>query len=238
MDITAVYPFVLELSRRYSRDRKSYAQALTYLESFLVRRMICQLNTRGYNYFFIDLLRALDGPPEGLAHRVQDALAAGEAESNRWPRDPEFLQAWRSQPVFKRLVRRRIRMLLEALEEHMRSDETEPLKSDESLTIEHLLPREWSEHWPLPDGLESGTAREARQAAIHTIGNLTLLRRKLNSKISNGPWNAKRKEILKHSALSLNRPLVEWDGWDEGAIRTRSEELYRAARKIWPAPAA
>ena len=236
LDITAAYPFVLELSSRYLKQKRIHAQVLIYLESFLVRRMICQLNTRGYNYFFIDLLATLDGSAEGLANRVQEALASGEAESNRWPRDAEFRSNWTSQPVFRRLVRRRVRMLLEALEDGMKTDMTEILQLDEKLTIEHLLPQKWSKHWPLSDDEEPARARETREAEVHTIGNLTLLRRKLNSTISNGPWRAKLKDILDHSALNLNRPLAAWDGWDEGAIRTRSEELFAVARKIWPGP--
>lgn len=39
-------------------------------------------------------------------------------------------------------------------------------------------------------------------------GQLTLLTKKLNPSVSNGPWEKKRNAILEHSALSLNRSLA------------------------------
>jgi len=236
MNTIAAHPLVMELFRRHGKSKKQVREVLCDLESLLVRRMICQLNTRGYNRLFIDLLATLDGPAEELRDRVRVALAADTADSNRWPRDAEFKLAWRTNPIFQRLVQRRVRMILEALDLQLHTDKTEMLHVGETLTIEHLLPQGWKTHWPLPDGEDSPEARAARDAALHTIGNLTLARKKLNSSLSNGPWKAKRKEILKHSALNLNRPLEDWDGWDEDSIRWRSDELFKTARKIWPAP--
>lgn len=237
MDITAAHPFLLDLFLRFGSASKELATTLTWIESFLVRRMVCQLNTRGYNRLFIDLLPTLDGPHDGLPVRVLEHLASHEAESNRWPRDSEFRLAWREQPIFRRLVRQRVRMILLALERQLHDDKSESVSVGGPLSIEHLLPRRWkTEHWPLPGRKDPLLESEERERLLHTIGNLTLLRQKLNSSVSNGPFTAKQKAILKHSALNLNRPLADWDDWDEGAIQKRSEELFRAARKIWPAP--
>lgn len=238
LDIGAAHPFLLELFSRFGASRKELDATLARIESFLVRRMVCQLNTRGYNRLFIDLLPTLEGPADGLGERVASQLAGPDADSNRWPRDAEFKTAWRNQPMFRSLKRQRVRMLLLALERQLHDDKNEAPKLSKKLTVEHLLPQSWQgPHWPLP-GLGDETAEsEERERLIHTIGNLTLLTQKLNSALSNGKFESKRKAILKHSALNLNRPLAEWDGWDEGAIQKRSDELFKAARKIWPAPA-
>ena len=237
LDITAAHPFLLDLFHRFGSEQKEIERTLVWIESFLVRRMICQLNTRGYNRLFIDLLPALDGPAEELSQRVFDHSGSHNADSNRWPRDREFKSAWRDQPIFQRLVRKRVRMILLALELELQDEMSESVTLGKRLSIEHLLPQRWkTEHWPVPGRKDFEEEREERERVVHTIGNLTLLRQKLNSSVSNGPFRAKQKAILKHSALNLNRPLGEWDGWDEGAIRQRSEELFRAARKIWPAP--
>ncbi|MBK7189537.1 MAG: HNH endonuclease [bacterium] len=140
-----------------------------------------------------------------------EQLAAFTSDSNRWPRDREFKQAWRDQPVFRRMTRQRVRMILLALEDHLHDDKNEAVKFDKKLSIEHLMPRRWkTAHWPLPGTAEPESEMEERDRALHTIGNLTLLRQKLNSSVSNGPFAAKQKAILKHSALNLNRPLPEW----------------------------
>ena len=138
--------------------------------------------------------------------------------------------------LYKQLAKPKGRMILEALEAALYSGKTEKVPL-EKLTIEHLLPREWEKQWPLPtsDGAsDAEVLTKKRNAIIHRIGNLTLLTKALNPAVSNSPWERKRKEILRHSALNLNRTLP--DVWDEDAIEARSEALFNTAVKIWPRP--
>jgi hypothetical protein len=79
---------------------------------------------------------------------------------------------------------------------------------------------------------------ETRAALLHTIGNLTLVTEELNSSISHGPWPAKKAEILRHSALNLNRRLQTINEWTDDQIGKRTAELFEVARQIWPRPAA
>lgn len=51
-----------------------------------------------------------------------------------------------------------------------------------------------------------------------------------------GSWTKKRAAILKHSALNLNRPLEDYDEWDEAVILDRGNVLFKVAKKIWPQP--
>jgi hypothetical protein len=234
MDTTTAYPFLLELFAGYRDDRGVIPTILADLDSFLVRRVVCQLTTAGYNRFFVELLgvlRAADGAP---AARVRNYLLSSEAESNRWPRDAEFRDAWLDGPLYRVLVRQRVRMLLEALERHLRTGKVEKIHFGEKLTIEHLLPQDWRKHWPLPGNLTAEEAEVRRQRALHTMGNLTLLTKVLNPAVSNGSWERKREEILVHSALNLNRQLPA--SWNELAIRQRGEALFERAKQIWPRP--
>jgi hypothetical protein len=133
------------------------------------------------------------------------------------------------------LVRQRVRVVLEALERQLFSGKTEKIGYLEKLTIEHLLPQEWTSHWPLPDGDRPRDEVIAeRNGLLHTFGNLTLLTKKLNPSVSNGPWEDKLPAILEHSALCLNRQLPR--EWGEKRIRERSAELFETARKVWPHP--
>jgi len=238
MDITTAYPFLLELFTRYGGQNAQVSKVLVDIESFLVRRMVCQLPTRGYNRLFIDLLKTLDGPAEELPDRVRTVLLSADAESTRWPKDSEFRRAWLDAPLYNRLRLERIRMLLEALELQLYTGLTEKIKVEGVLTIEHLLPQAWYQHWPLPTDVPREDAEEHRNTLLHTLGNLTLLTEKLNPKLSNGPWENKRRDILRHSALALNRPLEDYHEWNEDAIMQRSEELFKAAQQAWPFPQA
>lgn len=60
--------------------------------------------------------------------------------------------------------------------------------------------------------------------------------KRLNSAMSNAPWDRKRKTLANHSVLFLNKRLVN-EGpeiWDEEAIEMRARWLHERAVKIWP----
>jgi hypothetical protein len=84
-----------------------------------------------------------------------------------------------------------------------------------------------------PEDAKEKAAR-FRGEMLHKVGNLTLLTKKLNPSISNGPWEKKRQEILKYSALNLNRDLPET--WNEVEINNRGEALFKVAARVWPHP--
>jgi hypothetical protein len=99
------------------------------------------------------------------------------------------------------------------------------------------MPRRWQAHWPLAEGQSAAD----RDPLIDTIGNLTLLTGKLNSKVSNGPWpgeGGKRAALHGHDVLMLNRRLLEQaeDNWDDQRIRDRTDRLIDAITEIWPVP--
>ena len=101
-------------------------------------------------------------------------------------------------------------------------------------TIEHVMPRQWIAHWPLP----SSTNEYERDQIVHTIGNLTLLTAKLNSKVSNGSWDGKRVGLEDHDTFFLNSKLLKaaGDNWTDDLIRARTTELVDVIVKIWPVP--
>lgn len=234
LEVLSVTPVTLELFRRFGDKPRILRAILGDIESFLIRRMICNLNTRGYNRFFVDLLAEI-GKDDKAAERVRAYLLKGDAESNRWPGDKEFRESWLKMPIYRTLVRKRVRFLLETLESALQGSKTEQIVS--KLHIEHLLPQKWAQHWPLPGEEDEATETSNREASLHTIGNLTLATSSLNPAISNGPWGKKRREILKHSALNLNRPLADEDEWNESRILARSRELFKTARRLWSHPA-
>lgn len=213
------------------------------IESFLVRRMICGLSTRGYNTLFIDLLNRIDGTDRGIPGRIRRALSGWRAETNRWPEDAELRAAMLDVPIFKSIRRNRLRMVLEALERASRGKKSETDYVPPRLPIEHLMPVEWRHHWPLPKSRANFKGEIDRDHDIHTIGNLTLLTTSLNASISNNPWTARRgrgkcTEIAEHSVLRMNKEIVKNKRWTEASIRSRSQKLFRLASNIWPHPSA
>lgn len=232
LDANTVLPVLLWLVTRFDGDDR--AGAMRDLDSYLVRRTVCRLTTKNYNRLFLELLKELKAKDDPAV--VTDFLLRQDADSGYWPRDHDVRYVFRSQPLYKHLTRARLRLVLAELEATLYSGKTERIVHDGELTIEHLLPQSWEAHWPLPDDAGHGSveAHQRRETLVHTLGNLTLLTGKLNPAVSNGPWERKRAEILKHSALSLNRSLPE--RWDEDTIMARADHLAEAFCRRWQRP--
>jgi len=238
MEHLTAYPFLMDLFVRFAERPNEVRQVLADVESFLVRRMVCNLNSRGYNRLFLDLAKAVvkgEGKP---AESVRSYFMSSDAESIRWPSDDEFRTAWLETPVYKMLRKQRVRMILEALEIQLYNPKTEKIEIKERLQIEHLMPRKWKQHWPLADdGGDKDGAEAKRGQLLHTFGNLTLLTKSLNPAVSNGPWAKKQEQILRHTALRLNSKLQDFPEWGDSQIAKRGEVLFGLAKKLWPRPA-
>jgi hypothetical protein len=237
MDFTTAMPLLLYLRADSVHEPADVDQAVIWIESFLVRRAVCGLNTRGYGLLFADALAAVAsvGANSSAAVATAEFLLRSDTESGRWPDDDEFAQAWRSQPVYTVLRRDRLTMLLRALEGALRGPKHDPVPIPKTLHVEHLMPRGWRVRWPLPDNAPP-EAEAIRDAAIHTIGNLTLLTGKLNQSLSDGPWSEKRAGLQEYGLMALNAALAKEESWSEETIGQRSNQLLAKALTIWPRP--
>src|SRR5581483_7668104 len=217
MDAGVSTPVILWLfSKRREMGEMAFCQAIGAIESFLLRRMACRGTTKDYNRLFLELLARLDSGEASLAPAtLLTFLASQTADSRAWPSDEQLREAFVGLPLFQLLTRPRLRMILEALEDSLRSPKSEEEHVRRGyLTIEHIMPQAWHAHWPLHD--DDAAAAEERSRLVQTIGNLTLLNDRLNPALSNGPWDAKREGLQAHSVLHLNKqllsaPLAQWD---------------------------
>ncbi|MFD5753327.1 DUF262 domain-containing protein [Streptomyces sp. NPDC127033] len=232
---------VLPLERR--------RRAIRAIDSYLVRRAMLNLSTRDYNNIFRDLVAAVARQPDRADEAVIKALSAMHGHHRHWPGDNEFRASLEQGPIYSRLVRRSVRILLEALEDELRTDHTEQLtvpigeQSGAKLTIEHVMPQSWRDNWPpLEDDLSEGADRDD---LVHTLGNLTLVTARLNPALGNMSWEDKRQWLGKHSLLRLthgtllsappNTDSGDWaTAWDEHRIRTRGVYLASLSLDIWP----
>ena len=240
MDTMTVYPLLLEVfnSHRDPTNRVDLLEILADLESFLVRRFVCELTTKNYNRFFVQLVKDLGGRGELTSNAFRDYLASQRADTARWPDDKEFRSAWMELPFYTHLKQSKTRLVLEALERMLITAKSEKISLKEALTIEHIMPRDWATNWPvkIDENVlgDEERARVRRNREINKIGNLTLLTSKLNPALSNSGWIVKKNEISKHSALALNRELLGYENWGEAEIGNRTKSLFEFALQIWP----
>jgi hypothetical protein len=219
-------------------------KALDCVESWMVRRMLVRATTKNYNQVVSELVSLLRKVGREKAGDAAEGYLAGQSSASRyWPDDAEVSQELETLLAYRRLGRGRLRMVLEAIEDYKRGwQDGKSALGDERVprgryAIEHIIPRKWTTHWPVENG--SGTDVD-RDRLIHTLGNLTLLPSKLNSKVSNGPWlgdTGKRAALLAHDVLFLNRDLrATAVGWNDRSVHLRTADLAAIILKIWPVP--
>jgi alkylated DNA nucleotide flippase Atl1 len=204
-------------------------------ESWLVRRQILRLSIGDMGRIVADIIQAYDQvSPTELVDAVQGHLSRLNVTSTYWPGDQEIRQELETGQVYRRFKRTRLRMLLEAIEDVHRRETGQPQVERDMYPIEHILPQKWTDHWPVLD-LE---AEELRAEHVHRLGNLTLLTKSLNSKVSNGPWASKRQALQSHNTLLLTSRLPSGldSAWDEAGIVERTKEMIEVLLAEWPVP--
>ncbi len=240
MQVGVLTPVLLWLLSS-SVPRHQFRKSLAALESYLVRRMVCRMTSKNYNSLFVGLLQRLE---ERGASNAGDAvvgyLAEQEAHAREWPDDRVFREHFVGAPLYRLLSRARLRLVLEAVEQELRTDKAESTSSPRGLTIEHIMPQHWRQHWTLRDEIEDKTAAGLdRDRVLHSVGNLTLVNQKLNSALSNAPWDEKQQTLKEHTTLFLNKDFLAEPPaeWDEMTIGRRGERLFERVVRVWPPPA-
>lgn len=243
-DVSTVLPLVVYLAAEANLGHR-LPEALALLESYIVRRDICQWTTKNYNRFFVQTISRLREADGDKIDVLQAWLAGRTSEIDKWPTDDEFRTSWVQKPQYKSARQPRLRYIFERLEQAKRTALSEEITIKSSLTIEHIMPRSWRTYWPVP-GFEHVARDDAdvdqlmrqmdRDTYVDRMGNLTLLTHVLNTGVSNGPFSKKMPALRAHASLALNRELGAFDQWDEQAIMLRGGQLYEVARQVWVAP--
>lgn len=243
IDTSTVYPLLLLLlvEGRNKVAPADFDGILTDLESYLVRRMVCDLGTKNYNRFFRSLMQQLKAADSITLGMVQQYLLEPTGSAGEWPSDKAFRRAWLEKPAYQSMKAYKCSMVLRAIDESLRNRKQEDIQLPPSLTVEHVLPQGWTDTWPAPEPLKTRTetdedAVERRNRLLQSLGNLTLLTQELNSTVSTGPYEAKRLQIKEQSLLRLNTYFQDVTTWNEAEIQKRGELLFEKAKVIWPRP--
>lgn len=212
-----------------------------HLESYLVRRMLCKLTTRGYYDLALGMLRCFDEQPSvPLDQFVREFLLKQETDRYRWPTDEDLRDTFANSRMYDGIPKGRLRFVLEGIEEGMRTAMSDAGPLIRGLSIEHVMPQAWRDNWddPIATGEDEEDPALRRDRLVHTMGNLTLVTKRLNSSMTNAGLGDKREALTTHSTLFLNKDMLEAsaDGWDETHIVARSNRLCDVAIQVWPRP--
>ncbi len=228
----SVRPLLVALYDGYEHKEFSRAQFLELvatLESYLLRRAVCDCAGSTLAPFFSSLIARIDAvrAEEGNVAEALNAMLLNEAGSaRRFPNDAEFVHA---------LTRRDManfaggRFLLARIEEHLRDGvRMEPRE----WTIEHVMPM-----GALDDASWIAMLGDAYERAfedgINSLGNLSLTSAGFD--LQEGDFGQKR-DRLAADGLALSADVLQQDAWTPDLIRERTDRLATLATTIWAIP--
>ena len=225
IEVTTAYPLLLNFYSPYANNIlkwEEFADMLSTLENFLVRRFVAGIPTNQLNKIFAAVIPQLDlSKPRELPGMLRQLL-----QSRGYPKDATFRSSFVSAKLYgagDRLVK--TRLILESMEEQFHHKE--PVAFD-NLTIEHVMPQTLSEWWQESLGEDWEVVHELY---LHNIGNLTLTA--YNTEMSNDDFPSK-KEVYKASHLELNKYFAGIEKWGREQIESRAEKLADIAISVWP----
>ena len=175
-------------------------EAIAYVESFLVRRMLAGVPTNNLNRIFSAIVPQLrtDLP---IAEAVRYALSGGaQVLAIRCG----LREAIRTKPFYFQGRQEQKMVVFRRLEESY--EHAEPIDwAKTKLSIEHVMPQSLTDEWRTALGAAGKNPEDVHAELLHTLGNLTVTA--YNGKLSNNPFERKQ-EILSGSHLELNRAIT------------------------------
>lgn len=231
---TTAYPIVMQILRRRATGLAGddeVVRALTYLESYFVRRVVIGRATANLNRTLLQAVGAINE-----AVRIDLALCEFLSRGRKYfATDQQIRDAagtvafyWQGRGLQKKLI-------LQWLEEAYRPKEVVEL-DPRHLTIEHVLPQSMSESVRelFSESFDPDTNVDyEHERIVHTLGNLTLSG--YNSELSNKPFHEKC-EMLAKSGLAMNREIAAEESWGVEQIEARSSKLAEKIIELWPGP--
>ena len=208
-------PLVLKL-RSLELDKKELDECYAMLENFIIRHWLCRKVTNSINKVIGRNLKNINGKDS-----MQKFIASFEVTG-----DEEIKEA------LLEIDNKRASLVLFWIELYnCRSEKNDISELQYTYTLEHLMPQAWQENWS-----NVGKNEETANELIYQIGNMALLKSKLNTAIQNNNWDKKREEIQKHAMLKITQEVIKNRVWNKSKIEERSEKIFNDFLEIWQNP--
>ncbi|MGL2840684.1 GmrSD restriction endonuclease domain-containing protein [Helicobacter pylori] len=226
LEMDVVYPLLLELYSDYKDgvlSDQDFISIIALTESYICRRAVCGLDTRGLNKIFLSFTKKID--KKQYLKSVEKHFGSLKGKQ-RFPNNDEFKDLFITIDFYHL---KKSKYFLERLENF---DTNEPVNTQEC-NIEHIMPQTLTPEWQRDLG---ENFKAIHEKYLHTIGNLTLTG--YNAEYSNNSFREKRdmEKGFKQSSLKLNQSLKKLESFGEKEIEKRASDLADWALKIWTYP--
>lgn len=230
LKIGVVYPFLLSAIDSFNKQLLSEKELfITFeiIESYIIRRMVCNKPTNALNKVFASLYRDILEIPNFSYENFSKffvTILFSKRGSAIFPDDEEFRSNFTSRDAYNL---KNIKFILLRLEN---KDNKEKVDIS-SLSIEHFLPQTLTNSWKAKLGDKYQIIHDKY---LHNIGNLSLSGD--NTQLGNKSFEEKKQILKEQSRLKLNQYLIDSTDWGEEEINKRAEHLFYEANNIWKYP--
>jgi uncharacterized protein with ParB-like and HNH nuclease domain len=231
LENTTIIPYVLFILKNVSTVSEQKA-IFGFLESYLLRRIVCHSNTKNYNSLFSESL--INNEILSLKE-LKVYIENRSADNNYLPIDDELERGFK----YSKLVNKQATGILYFIESKLRNRSlySTAMLGLKSYSLEHVMPKKWGNNWP---AVVTQQEKDERNAALMTIGNLTIIPSSLNSSIRDSNWEIKKNGTISRpgliqyaSGLETFSQYLSEDIWDESKINHRANFLFEKAKIIW-----
>ena len=239
LDMTVAYPFLMAFvayAKETGMEGKEIYKVFSCVETFIFRRLMCDLPTNALNKIFATLHNSvLKNKHEADSYSsVMIYLLESRKLSSAFPKDEEFMNGFTTKNIYSMRAKNK-EYIFERLENGSSKEKNDVVGNIEKgiLTIEHIMPQTLTTAWKQALGEDWEAIQEHW---LHTISNLTLTG--YNTNYSNRTFMEKKtmKNGFLDSGIRLNHFVAQFDKWDEEELELRKAKLSQMALEIWEYP--
>lgn len=233
LDFNVTLPFLLSAYDDYQNSldnpdinltRDEFIRIVKYVESYCLRRSICDIPTNSMNKTFARLSKEINKQDY---YNYFVAAIFEKDTYKRFPTNEEVQEKLLNQNMYSK--RKILKHVLIAIE----NTEGKEFVSTENSSIEHIMPQNLTKDWESELG---SNYEEIHGIYLHTLGNLTLT--PYNSELGDKSFFDKKTcdNGFCKSKLTLNEGLCELDRWTDKEIIDRTKQLSKKIINIWKYP--
>lgn len=238
LNISVLNPYLMEMFRCYFNNQiteNDCVEILQTIETYIVRRGICDIKAQGLNRIFAV-----------LHNKAQQTAAANTANyadvvkyillSQNFPNDTRLCNAIETRD-FYRMKSPGAKYLFDRLitrdSKEYKPGSIAELIQDGTLTVEHIMPQQLSPQWKEELG---ENWQDIHEIWLHRIANLTVTA--YNSKYSNQTFQRKceMENGFRESPIHMNQEIAHFNSWNEVSLKQRQDQMKALFLKTWPLP--
>lgn len=226
-------PFLMEMYALYDNRSISdytFSSLVEIINSYLIRRWLCVLDTSSVTRFFPTLLRSVINECNGDYSNIVEITKYFLVNQSRGkghfvPTDLELEKSLLEKNAY---TLRCVRTVLDRIENY---DNSITVNMDD-LNIEHIMPQSPDKegYWYSVTKLDPAEY----DFYVNLIGNLTLCASVDNSKNGNKDFDSKKKVLMNTSHLKMNQDILSKDIWNQETILERTKSIAKMINIIYP----